>query len=658
MVAKTALAGLLTLGHSVSLDCDMVTPDQIDLAHASAFRLGPITVEPALRQVTNTRSQTLEPRVMQVLVVLAMANGRIVSRDDMVRSCWEGRIVGDDSITRVIARLRKLAEEHGDGAFRIETITKVGYRLVGPIALITTSQPEPLKSPLTALNDVAAFPAPSAPKPRFWKVAIVGAMLAASIIAIAFWPRAHGTEDRIVVNFAGYKPLSNHIATGLPDAIADATVSAFTEDGRVAVASGKGAGEFRLGGSIDAVGDSVHVASRIDNMRTGTVLWSHVDEIPSAQFDHIAKSTAASTVGLTRCALSQRAIYGRPLTDRVLTLLFAECAAEMSHEANGKALDLARQITEIQPDLASGWSSRAFVANGLISGDVPAVGTPGNLEARAAVAKALAIDPRDSRAWHVKVYLTPSTDLPAIDRAYQAALRARLSECGCVFMDYGKFLLDAGRPAEALRLFQRAHDIIPLNPGPLAALGRVAAGQGRFAEAKRNFDLVTALSPNPMATSQVIISNALWTRDYRGALRLIAEYPLDGPPALAKAIENGFRALESGDGAARKEASADLIRQRGLCDCNGTFELRMMAALGETKAAFDGLAMRAEKAPFHTREAVSWDPIFSDVRHNPGFPALAEKLGLVGYWRAMKVKPDFCSQTNPPALCTTLTNTS
>ena len=52
----------------------MTTADQISLAHASAFRLGPIKVEPALRQITGTRFETLAPRVMQVLVVPAMAN--------------------------------------------------------------------------------------------------------------------------------------------------------------------------------------------------------------------------------------------------------------------------------------------------------------------------------------------------------------------------------------------------------------------------------------------------------------------------------------------------------------------------------------------------------------------------------------------------------
>ena len=128
----------------LSLASDMTAPDQIDLARAAAFRLGPVHVEPALRQITATRSETLEPRVMQVLVVLAMANGGIVSRDDLVRQCWEGRIVGDDSISRVIARLRKVTEEHGDGALRIETITKVGYRLIGQVALMPAKAPRPL----------------------------------------------------------------------------------------------------------------------------------------------------------------------------------------------------------------------------------------------------------------------------------------------------------------------------------------------------------------------------------------------------------------------------------------------------------------------------------------------------------------------------------
>jgi len=73
--------------------------------------------------------ETIEPRVMQVLVALARASGETVSRDELIDSCWEGRAVSEDAIHRVISQLRKLGGGPAGGAFEIETVTKVGYRL-------------------------------------------------------------------------------------------------------------------------------------------------------------------------------------------------------------------------------------------------------------------------------------------------------------------------------------------------------------------------------------------------------------------------------------------------------------------------------------------------------------------------------------------------
>ncbi|HEX6218108.1 MAG TPA: winged helix-turn-helix domain-containing protein, partial [Sphingomicrobium sp.] len=75
------------------------------------------------------RHETLEPKVMQVLVALARHAGNVVSRDQLVDWCWEGRIVGDDALNRVIGRIRALASGLAEDSFRVETITKVGYRL-------------------------------------------------------------------------------------------------------------------------------------------------------------------------------------------------------------------------------------------------------------------------------------------------------------------------------------------------------------------------------------------------------------------------------------------------------------------------------------------------------------------------------------------------
>ncbi len=66
---------------------------------------------------------------MQVLVALASADGAVVSRDELIERCWEGRVVGDDAINRAIGRLRRLSEADNGASFEIETIARVGYRL-------------------------------------------------------------------------------------------------------------------------------------------------------------------------------------------------------------------------------------------------------------------------------------------------------------------------------------------------------------------------------------------------------------------------------------------------------------------------------------------------------------------------------------------------
>ena len=123
-------------------------PGRVVLAHEPPFTIGELHVDPPTRQVEGSaRRETLEPRVMQVLVALARANGRIVARDELTAWCWDGRIVGEDAINRAIFRLRQVASEIGGGSFGIETITKVGYRLTGQGAVSSAAPPAILSKP-------------------------------------------------------------------------------------------------------------------------------------------------------------------------------------------------------------------------------------------------------------------------------------------------------------------------------------------------------------------------------------------------------------------------------------------------------------------------------------------------------------------------------
>ena len=90
----------------------------IDLAQEADFDLGLLRVRPARCEVEwNGVSQTLQRRVMQVLVALAQARGSVVSQDDLVIRCWRGLSVSDDAIYRCISKLRKLAADYPGCSF-------------------------------------------------------------------------------------------------------------------------------------------------------------------------------------------------------------------------------------------------------------------------------------------------------------------------------------------------------------------------------------------------------------------------------------------------------------------------------------------------------------------------------------------------------------
>jgi DNA-binding winged helix-turn-helix (wHTH) protein/tetratricopeptide (TPR) repeat protein len=118
--------GVTSGGNRAGLDCSPVV-----LAREQPFTIGAAEFRPATREVIfSGESCIIEPRVMQLLVALRRADGRIVSKIDLTDLCWGGRFVGDDAIHRVVSRLRTVAEKQAGGQFEVETITKVGYRLV------------------------------------------------------------------------------------------------------------------------------------------------------------------------------------------------------------------------------------------------------------------------------------------------------------------------------------------------------------------------------------------------------------------------------------------------------------------------------------------------------------------------------------------------
>jgi DNA-binding winged helix-turn-helix (wHTH) protein/tetratricopeptide (TPR) repeat protein len=126
----------------------MAVSDRVELAHEPDFVLGRLTVSPSRRELVRDdgEREVIEHRVMQVLIALVRARGGIVTRDELIMSCWEGRVVGDDAIHRVLSRLRKVASSIGAGSIDIETITKIGYRLTSNGSKVAAADWEPAQT--------------------------------------------------------------------------------------------------------------------------------------------------------------------------------------------------------------------------------------------------------------------------------------------------------------------------------------------------------------------------------------------------------------------------------------------------------------------------------------------------------------------------------
>ncbi|MGN3973455.1 winged helix-turn-helix domain-containing protein [Tsuneonella sp. SYSU-LHT278] len=102
----------------------------VRLDATESFRLGAVRVEPGTRRILHGNEELLlEPRVMRVLVALAQANGEVVGHDTLIRRCWDGQVVGDNAIQRAVSKVRQAGIGFGSGAFDVQTVRGVGYRL-------------------------------------------------------------------------------------------------------------------------------------------------------------------------------------------------------------------------------------------------------------------------------------------------------------------------------------------------------------------------------------------------------------------------------------------------------------------------------------------------------------------------------------------------
>src|SRR5689334_10869054 len=122
------------------------------------FSFGDQVVDTDRRELTrNLEPIDVEPQVLDVLIYLLENRDRVVSKDDLIASVWDGRIVSDATLTSRIYAVRKAIGDSGQSQTLIRTIARKGIRFVGSV---DAKQDEPV-APVAAPPHQLTEPLPS-----------------------------------------------------------------------------------------------------------------------------------------------------------------------------------------------------------------------------------------------------------------------------------------------------------------------------------------------------------------------------------------------------------------------------------------------------------------------------------------------------------------
>jgi DNA-binding winged helix-turn-helix (wHTH) protein/TolB-like protein len=631
---------------------DAMWVHSIDLAHEADFDLASVRVRPARCEVEwNGASQTLQRRVMQVLVALAHARGSVVSQDDLVIRCWRGLSVSDDAIYRCISKLRRLAAGYPEAPYAIEAIPGVGYRLTSP----GLSEDDPAAE--SAATHVDRF-----------RALVAGALLVLVIAGAAFWmfqgraPEHHSVSVAVqpfeaLSDSEDARLLARRIPNEVVDVLGDSQIETMLVGEHVkAPAKSSPAPGLIVTGILRDDGRITVVDLRLEDGTTRAALWSTEFKRDSREASDLPLEVAARVADAVNMITFARDA-NPPLTDdSALTALIQsnDMLRGASDEAWAPTLQKAQDIVARHPDFAFGHSILAAAyAWASESDNVPGRAQAMRDAARREAILTLKLDPEDAGAYAVLSGLVPT-----YDHRWREAILLRGIRFGrhpkqplaALYSYEGLLLANVGRLREALSFQLVAHAKDEWGPARTTKLAVNYANMGNLTAARTALQKGVQFWPNHPGVwrwQQYIAGFYEQPSDAREVFKLLdARISLDESNAIWRAF------IDAREAHSEQLAEAASLKIRAAAD-RGTIsrenEIMMLAGLGETKQAID-----AANSVLDHQELQPWflfTPVTRNLRRDPGFVSLASRMGLIKYWRETGQRPDFCSDQAKRSEC-------
>lgn len=281
-----------------------------------------------------------EPKVFDLLIYLVEQRERVVTRDELIATVWQGRIVSESALASGINAVRAVLGDSGEAQRLIKTFPRKGIRFVG--ALRSNSWPEP---PTEARRENGA----SLSLPDKPSIAVLPFQNISSDPEQEYF--ADGIVEDIIAGLARIKWL---FVISRNSSFIYKTRQADTKQ------VGRELGvRYVLEGSVRKSGQQLRIATQLSDAENGAVIWverydAKVDDVFTLQ-DQISERVIGAIEPNLRTAELSRVRRQRPSSLAAYDLVLRALPLAHTHVAEDAAIaiPLLTKALNLEPDYAA-----------------------------------------------------------------------------------------------------------------------------------------------------------------------------------------------------------------------------------------------------------------------------------------------------------------
>ena len=644
-------------------------------------RFGDITIDLTGRRLWRAgQEQALEPKAFAVLALLASDPGRVFTRDEILDAVWGHRHVTPGVLNRIVTLLRHALGEDAHHPRLLHTLHGVGYRFDLP-AMEAPLSPEPAATTEeTAATTRASRTASAVLMYTGLLVAVIAigvgggwwlsarkvdavhdttlsskaitAAVPPTLVVMPLKPIGDGESVRIIADGLGEELICSLAQVeGLRVIARDSTRLATDASADPATLVQRLGITHALEGNLQQAGQSLRVRLRLVDAQGGGTLWTRDFDRDASEVLLLQRDIAETVAGSLALRLGLKEAPSRSGDAEFLRRYHVARALvglrDLPPEASTERAEREfRALLRERPDDARAHAGLALA-----------------LEIRAQRRPTLAATLREEALREAKVaqrldatlaepYFVLAANACIADdwerclALQERALRVNPSNAE---MAYG-MTLSLARLGYLDRAEARARELQardPLGRSGGFMLARVLDTRGRHDEAQR---LLAAL---PAYAAYARWFNAVWRKDYAGALR-IAKVEIDGPrhpDAYAKQLAPGYIAASEAliDPSRWPRALAEFDAYEKATGMGNFSRVLAPTAPGNAAPLIEELN-RVRQRGYSTWDLLLWTKDLAYLRRDPAFQRFLHDNGILAYWRAHGF-PSQCRPAGDGAVC-------